>query len=68
MQTLLDRFTDHGAQLAVKLKGSGAKGKPTMAQASAHRKLLKGIEDEKRLAERLQELAPAMEKEEAVSL
>ena len=64
---MLEQYTAHGSLTAPKLKGSGSKGKPTGSEAVAHRKLLKGIDDERRLAERLAELLPVVEKEEAVS-
>ena len=66
MQALLDKVSAFGSQIAPKLKGSGAKGKPTAAETRAYRTLSKGIEDEKCLAERLEELVPAYDKEEAV--
>ena len=65
--TQLEKYKAHGDQKPGKLKGSGPKGKATSAEASAHRKLLKGIEDEKNLAVALEGLIPEIEKEEAVS-
>ncbi len=67
-QDLLYKITSHGSQSKPKLKGSGSKGKPTAAEAVAHRKLLKGIEDEKKLAGKLADLMPAVEKEEGVGV
>jgi len=52
----------------VKPEGKGPKGKLTAAQSSQYKKALKGKEDEGKLAEKLRELVPLIEKEEAVSL
>ena len=67
MQALLEQFSAHGSRKLSKPKGSGTKGRLTAGEASVHRKALKGIEDEKWLAERIEEMMPAVEKEEAVS-
>ena len=67
MQALLEQFSAHGSRKLSKPKGSGMKGRLTTVEASVHRKALKGIEDEKWLAERIEEMLPAVEKEEAVS-
>ena len=67
LQILLDKYTEHGSLNVAKAKVSGRKGKPNAAEALAHRKLLKGIEDERLLAEKIGQLLPAVEKEQAVS-
>jgi len=51
-----------------KPEGKGPKGKLTAAQSGQYKKALKGKEDEGKLAEKLRELIPAIEKEEAVSI
>jgi len=66
LQTLIDRYSSRESQPPLKVKGSGPKGKATAAEKVAHHRLLKGIADEKQLAEKLTELLPAIEKEEAV--
>jgi len=52
----------------VKPEGKGPKGKLTAAQSTQYKKAMKGKEDEGKLAEKLKELVPLIEKEEAVSL
>jgi hypothetical protein len=52
----------------VKPEGKGPKGKLTAAQSGQYKKALKGKEDEGKLAEKLKEMIPAIEKEEAVSI
>jgi hypothetical protein len=51
----------------VKPDGKGPKGKLTAAQSTQYKKAIKGKEDEGKLAEKLRELIPLIEKEEAVS-
>jgi hypothetical protein len=51
----------------VKPDGKGPKGKLTAAQSTQYKKAMKGKEDEGKLAEKLRELIPLIEKEEAVS-
>lgn len=64
----LQEYQAHGAQKPEKPKGSGVKGKMSKQETVMYRKLLKGIEDEKQLAAKVEELVPLIEKEEAVSL
>lgn len=65
LQAEHDRFAAYGAETAPKLVGSGPKGKPTKAELRDHNKLAKGIQDEAKLAEKLAEIVPNVEKEEA---
>ena len=51
----------------MKPEGKGPKGKLTAAQSTQYKKAMKGKEDEGKLAEKLRELIPLIEKEEAVS-
>lgn len=67
MNELKARYATHGAQSTVKPKGSGPKGKLTPAEGRAYAKFAKGVEDERKLAEKLEEMEPAIEKEEQVS-
>jgi hypothetical protein len=60
------KWAAHGSQKPPKLKGSGSGGKATAAEAAAHRKLIKGMEEERQLAEALAGRIPEIEKEEAV--
>ncbi|KAK4684593.1 hypothetical protein P7C73_g5580, partial [Tremellales sp. Uapishka_1] len=65
LETLVQKYDEFGAQVVPKLKGSGPKGKATSQETNQRRKLLKGIEEEKKLAEKLrEELLPSVEKEE----
>lgn len=50
----------------MKPDGKGPKGKLTAAQSTQYKKAMKGKEDEGKLAEKLRELIPLIEKEEAV--
>jgi hypothetical protein len=61
------RFASYGAQPSPKLKAGGKNGKPTPQESVAHRKLLKGMEEEKALSEILAGRIADIEKEEAVS-
>lgn len=65
LQAEQERFAAYGAEKMPKLVGSGPKGKPTRTELRDHNKLVKGIQDEAKLAEKLAELAPNVEKEEA---
>lgn len=65
LQAEQERFAAYGAEKAPKLVGSGPKGKPTRAETNAHNKLVKGIRDEAALAQKIAELGPNVEKEEA---
>lgn len=65
LQAEQERFAAYGAEKAPKLIGSGPKGKPTKVELRDHNKLVKGIQDEAKLAEKLAGLAPNVEKEEA---
>ena len=47
-------------------KGKGARGKLTGQEALAKRKLVRGIESEKELGNKINEMMPAIDKEEAV--
>lgn len=65
LQTQMEQFKAHGEVTLPKPVGSGPKGKPTQKEAMAHRRKLKGIEDEKALAGWVEEFLPYVEKEEA---
>lgn len=65
LQAEQERFAAYGAEKAPKLIGSGPKGKPTKTELRDHNKLVKGIQDEAKLAEKLAEIVPNVEKEEA---
>lgn len=66
LQSQLETFRAHGeVVLAKPTTGSGPKGKPTQKEAMAHRRKLKGVEDEKQLGEWLEQSLPDVEKEEA---
>lgn len=61
-----ERYAEFGAQKPPKPKGSGSKAKPTSKENAAHRKLLSGVENERKLGEWvLDGLLPKAEKEEA---
>ncbi|GMK57315.1 hypothetical protein CspeluHIS016_0401490 [Cutaneotrichosporon spelunceum] len=65
LQSQMELFKAHGEVLLPKPIGSGLKGKPTQKEAMAHRRKLKGIEDEKQLGEWVEQFLPHVEKEEA---
>lgn len=65
MQAQIDKWAEHGNSEKPAL--SGVKGK-AKAEAVAMRKAIKGIEDEKKLAEEIGGLMEAVEKEDAVSI
>lgn len=67
MNALQEQYKAHGEQSVVKPKGTGPKGKLTPAEGRAFVKFSKGVEDERKLAAKIDELAPAIEKEEQVS-
>lgn len=67
MQALQRTYAEYGSQEPPKLKASGSKAKPTVAETKAYKLLVKGIEEEGVIAQKLAELLPAVEKEEAVS-
>ncbi|ORX37258.1 hypothetical protein BD324DRAFT_625436 [Kockovaella imperatae] len=64
-QALIDRYAAHGTVKMEKLKPKEGKAKSTNAEIVAYKKLIKGIEDEKELAEKLTKRLPEIEKEEA---
>jgi hypothetical protein len=59
-------YTTYSQQVLPDFKSKGAKGKGK-APTAAQKKLIKGMEDEKKLAERIEALVPLVEKEEQVS-
>jgi hypothetical protein len=65
---LAEKYSDHAEKPAVKPEGKGPKGKLTAAQSSQYKKAVKGKEDEGKVAEKLKEMIPAIEKEDAVGL
>lgn len=68
LEALTEFYAEHGAKDIVKPDGKGPKGKLTAAQSTQYKKAIKGKEDEGKLAEKLRELVPLIEKEEAVCL
>jgi hypothetical protein len=67
LEALTETYAEYGARDIVKPEGKGPKGKLTVAQNTQYKKAMKGKEDEGKLAEKLRELVPLIEKEEAVS-
>ncbi|BEI86219.1 hypothetical protein CcaverHIS002_0605060 [Cutaneotrichosporon cavernicola] len=65
LQSQMEQFKAHGQVVLPKPTGSGPKGKPTQKEAMAHRRQLKGVEDEKQLGEWVEQFLPNVEKEEA---
>ncbi|EIW67671.1 hypothetical protein TREMEDRAFT_14561, partial [Tremella mesenterica DSM 1558] len=64
LQVQLNKYTSYGNQSIDRPQGSGPKAKLTQAEAAAHRKLVKGVEEERKLAEKIDMLLPAIEKED----
>jgi len=64
MEALHQQYLAHGSEKPTKPKGSGTQGKQ---EALKFKKLQKGIDDEKVLAEKIGAMMPDVEKEEAVS-
>ena len=67
MQAQYDDYKRYGDQILPDEKKSG-KDKADKAKSNARKKLAKGIEDEKLLAQKIEELIPLIEKEEAVGV
>ncbi len=65
LQSQMETYKAHGEAVPPKPTGSGPKGRPTQKEALAHRRKLKGIEDEKHLGEWIEQSIPEVEKEEA---
>ncbi|CAK9784403.1 hypothetical protein CC85DRAFT_289190 [Cutaneotrichosporon oleaginosum] len=65
LQRQMETFKVYGEAVIPKPKGSGPKGKTTQKEALAHRRQIKGVEDEKRLGEWIEQFLPDVEKEEA---
>jgi hypothetical protein len=63
---LLETYAEHSIKPTVKPEGKGPKGKLTAAQTSQYKKTLKGKEDEGKVAQKMRDLIPAIEKEDAV--
>ena len=62
LEALQQQYSTHGAEKATKPKGGGKQ------DAIKFKKLQKGIEDEKVLADKIEAMMPDVEKEEAVSI
>lgn len=65
LEALIARYREYGSQEARDTKGKKAKAR-TIEQQKADRKFNLGVENERKLAEKLGELIPLIEKEEAV--
>jgi hypothetical protein len=62
-----EKLRTYSNEPPAKPQGSGPKGKLTAGEVAKYKKLVKGVEDEKALAEEIEKLLPDMEKEEAVN-
>ncbi|ORY25948.1 hypothetical protein BCR39DRAFT_498733 [Naematelia encephala] len=65
LRTYTEQCQAHGASKPPRAKGSGSKGRMTAAEEREYKKTIARIKSEKELGEKLEELIPAVEKEEA---
>ncbi len=66
LDALHEKYKTHGSTVPEKPKPPAGKSKPTAVDQRNYQKLCKGIEEERNLAEKLDELVPLVEKEEQV--